>query len=100
VTQPVYLLVSPWFDDTNITVNANKTLRITATGLENNPGTGNGTEGFYVQSVRINGKAWEKNWFEHNDVMVEGGRIHFELGNKMKEWETGSVPPSPGHVVL
>lgn len=72
-----------------MTINGDKTLRISATGLE---------EGYYVQSVKINGMAWTKNWFEHEDVMVNGGHIEFGLGKQMKAWETGEVPPSPGHV--
>ncbi|CAI7577048.1 unnamed protein product [Penicillium glandicola] len=91
VTQPVYLLSSPWFPDLNMTINGNKTLRISATGLES---------GYYVQSVKINGKQWGKNWFEHDDVMTNGGTIAFELGDNAKAWETGEVPPSPGHVRL
>ncbi|OJJ48684.1 hypothetical protein ASPZODRAFT_158344 [Penicilliopsis zonata CBS 506.65] len=90
-TQPVYLLASPWFPDVNVTVNGSATVRITATGLE---------EGYYVQGVKINGQNWTKNWFEHNDVMAEGGTIEFTLGAEMTDWETGDVPPSPGHVVL
>ncbi|KAF4222888.1 hypothetical protein CNMCM8980_006619 [Aspergillus fumigatiaffinis] len=91
VTQPVYLISSPWFPDVNMTVNGNQTLRIKATGLD---------QGYYVQSVKINGKEWTKNWFEHDDLMVQGGTIEFELGSEMKNWETGKVPPSPGHVQL
>lgn len=89
-TQPIYLLVSPWFSDINMTVNGNATLRITAKNLDN-------AESYYVQSVKINGKDWDKNWFEHGDVMVEGGTIEFEMGRNMTFWETGVVPPSPGH---
>lgn len=98
VTTPVYLLESPWFDDINITVNYNKTLRIRADGLNDDEGN----EAYYVQGVSINGTPWTKNWFEHGDmdIMAEGGEIVFELGSEMKRWETGEVPPSPGHVVL
>ncbi|KAB8070251.1 glycosyl hydrolase [Aspergillus leporis] len=88
VTQPVYLISSPWFPDLNLTINGNRTLRITATGLD---------QGYYVQSVRINGQYWQKNWFEHKDLMEQGGILEFELGPEMKVWETGSVPPSPAH---
>jgi putative alpha-1,2-mannosidase len=91
VTQPVYLISSPWFPDLNMTINGNKTLRITAQGLD---------QGYYVQSIKINGQPWSKNWFEHEDIMVQGGLIEFELGPDIKAWETGSVPPSPGHVKL
>ncbi|KAF2774055.1 glycosyl hydrolase [Teratosphaeria nubilosa] len=94
VTQPVYLIESPWFEDINVTVNGDKTLRITASGLDDEAGS------YYVQSVAVNGEAWGKNWLEHGDVMVEGGSIHFELGREAKVWETGDVPPSPGHFVL
>jgi putative alpha-1,2-mannosidase len=100
VTQPVYLIGSPWFEDVNVTVNGNFTLRIRARGLDNGGGKGNGTDGFYVKSVKINGKGWGRNWFEHDDVIVSGGVIDFELGSEMVAWETGVVPPSPGHVVL
>ncbi|KAL9112028.1 MAG: hypothetical protein Q9227_003648 [Pyrenula ochraceoflavens] len=101
VTQNVYLLGSPWFEDINMTVNGNRTLRITASGLDNEGGSsGNGTDGYYVQSIRINGGEWTRNWFEHEDVMIEGGTIDFQLGSQMKVWEMGDVPPSPGHVTL
>ncbi|KAJ5816504.1 hypothetical protein N7447_008737 [Penicillium robsamsonii] len=75
----------------NMTINGNKTLRISATDLES---------GYYVQSVKINGKQWEKNWFKHDEIMTTGGTIEFELGENAKAWETGDVPPSPGHVRL
>jgi predicted alpha-1,2-mannosidase len=93
VTQPVYLIESPWFSDINMTINNDKTLRITAKNLDNQ-------KSYYVQSVKVNGKAWNKNWLEHKDVMVNGGTIEFELGSTMKIWESGPVPPSPGHFIL
>jgi putative alpha-1,2-mannosidase len=99
VTTPVYLLESPWFDDINITVNHNKNLRIRAEGLDD----GDGKQGYYVQGVTINGQEWSKNWFEHEDaggIMTEGGEIAFTLGSEKRMWETGDVPPSPGHIVL
>ncbi|KAF2117322.1 glycosyl hydrolase family 92-domain-containing protein [Lophiotrema nucula] len=93
VTTPVYLLESPWFSDINITVNHNSTLRIKAESLD---------DGYYVQSVKINGNEWSKNWFEHGDfdIMTEGGEIMFTLGEEQKVWETGDMPPSPGHRVV
>ena len=90
VTTPVYLLESPWFKDINMTINGNKTLRILAEGLSD--------ESYYVQGVNINGVQWGGNWFEHEDVMVEGGSIEFVLGSEPKVWESGEGPPSPGHV--
>ena len=75
-----------------MTINHNRTLRITAEGLSE--------ESFYVQGVKINGVQWDTNWFEHQDVMDEGGNIDFVLGKEPRVWESGSVPPSPGHVEL
>ncbi|KAF3035689.1 hypothetical protein E8E12_005866 [Didymella heteroderae] len=92
VTTPVYLIESPWFKDINMTINGNRTLRITAKGLNE--------DSYFVQGVKINGRQWERNWFDHEDVMVEGGTIEFELGKEPVVWEKGLVPPSPGHVVL
>ncbi|KAF4633212.1 hypothetical protein G7Y89_g4919 [Cudoniella acicularis] len=109
VTQTTYLIGSPWFSDLNMTVNGNSTLRITATVSGNGNGTMNGgdngggfgQEDFYVQSVRINGENWGRNWFVHKDVIINGGSIEFLLGSEPKVWESGGeVPPSPGHVVL
>lgn len=91
VTQPVYLLESPWFNDINVTIGGNKTLRITSSGL--------GPSSFYVKSVKVNGKPWNKNWIEHSDVMIEGGTIEFDVGSEMLQWESGSIPPSPGHSI-
>ncbi|KAI1196856.1 glycoside hydrolase family 92 protein [Nemania serpens] len=96
VTQPVYLLESPWFTDINITLGENATLRITSDGKAGSLGH----SGFYVQSVKINGKEWDKNWFNHEDVMIHGGTIEFSVGEEPVVWETGDPPPSPGHVEL
>lgn len=98
VTQPVYLLGSPWFSDINMTINGNKTLRILSHNVEDSASLGQ--SGFYVQSVKINGQDWVKNWFSHDDVMVDGGTIEFYLGDNETVWETGDVPPSPAHEVL
>ncbi|KAI8931791.1 hypothetical protein NX059_011428 [Plenodomus lindquistii] len=96
VTTGVYLLGSPWFGDVSVSVGYDKVVRIRAVGLKDS----GGEEGYYVQSVRINGVEWDRNWFEHGDVMVDGGEIVFVLGTEKKVWETGDVPPSPGHRVV
>lgn len=94
VTQTIFLIGSPWFSDISMTVNGNSTLRVTANGLDNNGGS------VFVQSVKVNGKPWEKNWVEHDELMTRGGTLEFELGPEAKKWESGQVPPSPGHLVL
>lgn len=97
VTQPVYMLESPWFTDINMTINGNAKLRITSTG---SGAVTLGQKGYYVKSVMINGQSWNRNWFNHEDVMVNGGMIEFEVGDEPMVWETGEVPPSPGHYEL
>lgn len=92
VTQPVYLLESPWFTDINMTINGDKTLRITSNG----DNISLGQSGYFVESVKINGEVWERNWFNHEDIMVEGGTIEFTVGTAGQVWETGDLPPSPG----
>ncbi|EMC98467.1 glycoside hydrolase family 92 protein [Baudoinia panamericana UAMH 10762] len=93
VTQPVYLIQSPWFPDINMTINGNATLRIMANGLDN-------ANSYYVQSVTVNGRPWTQNWLSHGDVMVNGGTIVFQMGSQQTMWESGNVPPSPGHYTL
>ncbi|KAK4991050.1 hypothetical protein LTR50_002130 [Elasticomyces elasticus] len=93
VTQPVYLLLSPWFADVTVKVGGNGSLRITAEGL--------GDESFYVQSVKVNGVVWNQSWVSHEDLVGSGrATIEFVLGAESVSWDTGSLPPSPGHVVL
>ncbi|KAK8235410.1 alpha-1,2-mannosidase family protein-like protein [Phyllosticta capitalensis] len=97
VTQPVYLLLSPWFDELEVKIpsfagagQGEGTLRITAEGL---------ADGYYVQSVKLNGESWTKSWVSHKDI-EKGGTIEFVLGAQPVEWDTGDLPPSPGHVEL
>lgn len=101
VTQPVYLLLSPWFSDLSITIpsqgedgSLNGTagvLKITATNLSD--------ESYYVQSVTVNGQVWNQSWIMHDDI-ENGGTIDFVLGSDPVSWDVGALPPSPGHVSL
>ncbi|KAB8336740.1 hypothetical protein FH972_021049 [Carpinus fangiana] len=90
VTQPVYLLTSPWFPEMTVSVGINCSLTIVANGLDEASGS------VYVQGVRINGEPWNKNWFEHDEVMNQDSKIEFDLGMEQKIWETAILPPSPG----
>lgn len=86
----MYLIISPWFSDLNISVAGNKTLKITTEGLDQGP---------YIRNLTVNGAAWNKSWLTHGDLVGgEGGRIHFVLGNEQFEWDVGELPPSPGHM--
>jgi putative alpha-1,2-mannosidase len=92
VTQPIYLVLSPWLRDLNISVAGDKTLQITTEGLDNGP---------YIQSLEVNNQSWSKSWVTHDDLTAgEGGKIHFVLGKEPVEWDVGELPPSPGHLDL
>ncbi|KMQ41930.1 putative Alpha-1,2-mannosidase [Trichophyton rubrum] len=91
VTQPVYLLSSPWFDNVSVEVGDNSRLTITAQNLSE--------DSYFVQNVKVNGKIWTKSWVSHDDIK-DGGIIEFVLGPEKKSWDTGELPPSPGHVEL
>jgi len=93
-TQSIYLLGAPWFSEITMSVGKNKTLSIYANDLDNSHNS------FFVQAVRVNGEDWNQNWLNHSDVMVDGGTIEFDLGKRAIKWDTGPVPPSPGHFYL
>ena len=93
VTQPVYLILAPWFPEITMDLGGGKKLHITAEGLSN--------DSYYVQSLKVNGKPWTQSWISHDDLVGgRGGTMEFVLGPKPTSWDTGTVPPSPGHVTL
>jgi putative alpha-1,2-mannosidase len=50
----------------------------------------------YIQSATLNGKAWNKPWFSHSDI-INGGRLVLMMGNKAnKSWgsDLKNAPPS------
>ncbi len=52
----------------------------------------------YIQSVRVNGRRWDRTWFSH-DVVVNGGAITLEMGDRPnKAWGAGpdAAPFSEG----
>lgn len=88
--QTTFLIHSPWFESLTIDLGDDKKLRITATG-----GDGNGDDNIYVQSLRVNGKTWTRNWLTWEDVFVDGGTLEFELGQTPTNWTAEDLPPSP-----
>lgn len=93
-TQPVYLILSPWFDNITMSVGKGKSLTITAQGLDEM------NDSIYVQSLKVNGQPWSQSWISHDQLMVGNASLEFVLGPELTRWDTGIVPPSPGHVVL
>jgi putative alpha-1,2-mannosidase len=88
--QTTFLIHSPWFNSMTIDLSNGKTLHITSAG-----GDGNGDTNYYVQSLKVNGKKWTKNWLTYNDVFANGGTMAFVLGPNPVSWDTGALPPSP-----
>jgi putative alpha-1,2-mannosidase len=88
--QTTFLIHSPWFASMTIDLGSNKKLEITSTG-----GDGNGDKDYYVQSLKVNGKPWKKNWLTWDDIFAKGGTLEFELGSTAKNWTMGELPPSP-----
>lgn len=86
-----YLISSPFFSSATLNLENDKKVQITASNLSN--------DNIYIQSVEINGDSWNQNWFTHDDIFENGGSIHFELGSTPCRWDTGDVPPSPGHIM-
>ncbi|KAL4778594.1 glycosyl hydrolase family 92-domain-containing protein [Aspergillus varians] len=88
--QTTFLIHSPWFESLTIDLGGSKTVEVTTTG-----GDGNGDSSIYVQSLKVNGRNWKKNWLEWEDIFAEGGSLEFELGSEPSKWFTGKAPPSP-----
>ena len=87
-----FLVAAPWFSSLTIDLGGGKSLKVTG---------GSTVEGeVYVQSLKVNGKAWNKAWVAWEDVFAEGGTMEFMLGEEVKEWATGELPPSPAAEVV
>ncbi|KAI9793009.1 MAG: hypothetical protein M1835_007502 [Candelina submexicana] len=84
--QTTFLISSPWFADLTIELGGGRKLRVTSRG---------GERGEQVQSLKVNGKVWEKSWVGWKDVFEKGGTMEFELGREAKKWVKGEAPPSP-----
>ena len=85
--QTTFLIASPWFANTTISLGDGKALEITTTG--------GSEEAYYVQSLKVNGQSWDKPWVTWDDVFADGGQLDFVLGSEPALWATGDVPPSP-----
>jgi predicted alpha-1,2-mannosidase len=87
VGQTTFLIGSPWFANTSISLGSGKALSMTTTGGSN--------DSYYVQSLQVNGKQWVQSWVTWDDIFTNGGTMDFVLGPEPKNWTTGPPPPSP-----
>ena len=86
---PFYEITSPIFDEVRIRLDPRyyrgKEFIIRTSGNQ----SGND----YIQSARLNGKAWNQFWFTHEQYS-QGGVLELELGPKPnKNWGVGEMPP-------
>jgi putative alpha-1,2-mannosidase len=86
--QTTFLILVPWFSSMSISLGGNKTLSVTSTG-------GNRYTAYYVQSLKVNGRPWDRQWVTWQDIFANGGTLEYVLGGSPREWATGDVPPSP-----
>lgn len=84
----VYNIGSPSFKNVKIHLNNAKVFEIKSINCsENNK---------YIQSATLNGKAWNKPWFSHKDI-IDGGKLILIMGDKANhKWgaSTSNAPPS------
>jgi predicted alpha-1,2-mannosidase len=85
--QTTFLIGSPWFKDMSIQLGGGKSVKMTSSG--------GGENSFYVQSLKVNGQPWNKNWLSWSDIFANGGSMDFQLGPNPVKWDTGDLPPSP-----
>ena len=84
---PYYIIGSPSFPRMSICLENGKTFTILAHNANE--------KNVYIQSARLNGKEYDKNYFTHQDI-VQGGTLEFQMGpNPNPNWgaSTLSLPP-------
>jgi putative alpha-1,2-mannosidase len=87
-SSPNYILGSPIFDEVTIHMGNGSDLKIIAGN--------NSDRNAYIQSATLNGKAWNKTYFSHADI-VDGGVLVLTMGPQPnRKWGTApdSAPPS------
>lgn len=75
---PTYIIGSPLFEKVTINLENGKKFTIRANGVSN--------ENKYIQSATLNGKAYTRTWFTHDDIM-SGSELVFEMAaSPNKNW--------------
>lgn len=84
---PEYVIGAPAFDRTEVRLDNGRTLTVIAHG--------NGPDNVYVQSLRVNGKPWNRAWIGHADIAA-GATLEFTMGSAPSTWGSGAdaLPPS------
>jgi len=94
---PTYAIGAPYFPHMDIALENGKHIVIDAPGVSDT--------NRYIQSVRLNGRPYDKTWLRHADLAA-GAHLEFTMGPKPSRWgsgddamlpslTTGSEPPAP-----
>ena len=84
---PEYVIGSPLFTHVRVALQNGATLTINAAN--------NSRENVYVQSLKVNGKPWNKVWLPH-DLLAAGATLDFVMGPIPSTWgsRVKDAPPS------
>ena len=83
--QDVYLIGSPLFSRTEMTLEKDNKFTIIAHDLSD--------ENIYVQKAALNGKDIQQAWLKH-DQLISGGTLELFMGSEPSTWANANVPPS------
>ena len=82
--QGVFLINGPFCRKITVTLSNGRKLIIEGQGVSE--------KNIYIQSMTLNGKAWDRNWLTYTDLF-QGGRMEFVMGPEPSGWGTHSIPP-------
>ena len=74
-----YIIGSPLFDSAKINLGDGATFTVVCRN--------NSTENMYIQSAKLNGKAYTKSYIMYNDI-VKGGTLELTMGSNPSKWGT------------
>jgi putative alpha-1,2-mannosidase len=83
--QDFYLITGPLFGKTEIRLENGNSFKIIAQNLNKT--------NIYIQSARLNGKALNRAWLRHQDLVM-GGSLELVMGPEPSGWGRSEVPPS------
>jgi putative alpha-1,2-mannosidase len=83
--QDVYLIGSPSFPRSTITLDNGKQFSVVAENLS--------SSNIYIASATWNGKPYQRSWFTH-EQLVAGAELKLVMTDKPTHWDTGEAPPS------
>ena len=84
--QPLYFIGSPLFTRTTLRLEGGKTFTIVANGASD--------VNKYVLAARLNGKAIDRAWLTHKEI-VDGGTLELDMGPAPGTWATQPVTAAP-----